>query len=244
MTAFAAVILAAGKGTRMSSDLPKVLHTINGRPLIAHIIDTVKSVPADRICVVVGYRADLVRQSCADEPVEFVMQEPQLGTGHAVLQCKPVLWDFDGTVLVLNGDVPCLRVGTIRAFIQKHKEEAASAAVLTAKMEDPTGYGRIIRDEEGSLFKIVEEKDACDRERRIDEVNTGLFCFDKKALFSALADIDQDNAQNEYYLTDVIAVMKGNGLVVKAHLIDDHMEVAGINTDSELETVRKYMMRK
>jgi UDP-N-acetylglucosamine diphosphorylase/glucosamine-1-phosphate N-acetyltransferase len=237
-----AVILAAGKGTRMSSDLPKVLHTINGRPLISHIVQTVKSIPADRICVVVGYRAELVRRACAGEPVEFVLQEPQLGTGHAVLQCEPLLCDFDGTVLVLNGDVPCLRPGTIRAFLREHHDAAASATVMTARMADPAGYGRIIRDRNGTLLKIVEEKDASDDERRMDEVNTGLFCFDKKLLFTALADINRDNAQSEYYLTDVIAIMKSKGLAVAAHLIEDRREVAGINTDSELETVRKYMM--
>jgi len=240
----AAVILAAGKGTRMSSDLPKVLHTVGGRPLISHIIETVKAVPADRICVVIGYRADLVRRTCAGEPVEFVMQEPQLGTGHAVLQCRPVLDDFEGTILVLNGDVPCLRAGTIRDFIRGHADAAASATVMTAKMSDPKGYGRIIRDGDASLLKIVEEKDATDDERRVEEVNTGLFCFDKTALFDALGDIGQDNAQKEYYLTDVIAILKKKGLDVSAHLIEDHREVAGINTDSELEAVRKFMAGK
>ena len=238
---FAAVILAAGKGTRMSSDLPKVLHTIDDKPLISHIIGTVKSAAAERICVVVGYQAELVEQSCEGEPVEFVLQEPQLGTGHAVLQCKPVLQDFEGTVLVLNGDVPCLRSGTIRTFIQAHHDANASDTVLTTVMKNPSGYGRIVRDHAASLLKIVEQKDASGEERRIDEVNTGLFCFDREALFSALADIDQDNAQNEYYLTDVIAVMKSTGLEVKAHLIEDPMEVAGINTDSELELLREYM---
>lgn len=238
---FAAVILAAGKGTRMSSDLPKVLHTINDKPLISHIIDTVNSAAAKRICVVVGYRAELVERSCEGERVEFVHQEPQLGTGHAVMQCKPALRDFEGTILVLNGDVPCLRAGTIRTFIRAHHDAGASATVLTAVMKNPAGYGRIVRDSAGSLLKIVEQKDASGEEQRIDEVNTGLFCFDKEALFSALAGIDQDNAQNEYYLTDVIAIMKNAGLDVRAHLIDDPMEVAGINTDSELETIRKYM---
>jgi UDP-N-acetylglucosamine diphosphorylase/glucosamine-1-phosphate N-acetyltransferase len=241
---FAAVILAAGKGTRMSSDLPKVLHAINDKPLISHIIDTVKSVAAERICVVVGYRAELVERACEGEPVEFVLQEPQLGTGHAVLQCQPVLRDFDGTILVLNGDVPCLRSGTIRDFIRFHHDANASATVLTTVMKDPTGYGRIIRDNAASLLKIVEQKDASDEEQRIDEVNTGLFCFNGKALFSALADIDQDNAQNEYYLTDIIAIMKNTGLEVKAHLLEDPMEVAGINTDSELEMLREYMREK
>jgi UDP-N-acetylglucosamine diphosphorylase/glucosamine-1-phosphate N-acetyltransferase len=225
----------------MSSDLPKVLHTINGRPLISHIVETVASVPADRICIVVGYRAELVRQACAGEAVDFVLQEPQLGTGHAVLQCEAVLSDFEGTVLVLNGDVPCLKSGTIRDFLRKHHDTAAAATVMTARMADPAGYGRIIRDKSGALQKIVEEKDANDDVRRIDEINTGLFCFEKSRLFAALADIDRDNAQNEYYLTDVIAIMKNKGLDVAAHLIDDHREVAGINTDSELEAVRKYM---
>jgi UDP-N-acetylglucosamine diphosphorylase/glucosamine-1-phosphate N-acetyltransferase len=228
----------------MSSDLPKVLHTINDRALISHILGTVKSIPADRICVVVGYQAGLVRQTCMDEPVEFVMQEPQLGTGHAVMQCKPALQDFDGTVLVLNGDVPCLRSDTIRTFIRMHDRAEASATVLTTTMTDPSGYGRIIRGQDASLLRIVEEKDASEDERGIGEVNTGLFCFEKNALFSALAGIDRENTQNEYYLTDVISVMKNGGLKVNAHLIENHREVAGINTDSELEMVRQYMQER
>ncbi len=241
---FAAVILAAGKGTRMSSDLPKVIHTVGGRPMISLVIDTVKEVPVDHVCVVVGYEAGMVMDVCNGMGVEFVLQEAQLGTGHAVQQCEKALMSFDGEVIVLNGDVPCLRPETIRKFIEDHRRTASSATVLTAMVNDPKGYGRIVRDNDQSLIKIVEEKDASGKERKIREINSGLFCFEKNELFSALGEIGCDNAQNEYYLTDVIAVMKGKGLKVGAYCVDDTMEVAGINTDQELEAVRRYYEAK
>lgn len=238
--ALAAVILAAGKGTRMTSDLPKVLHTVNGRPMLALVIDTVEKVPADRICVVTGYRAELVEAACRDKQVEFVLQAQQLGTGHAVMQCEKTLEDFEGTVIVLNGDVPCLQTGTIREFVAEHHRSAAAATVLTTVIDAPKGYGRIVRDEAGALLKIVEEKDASEEQRRIREINSGLFCFDKNELFDILGGVDCDNSQQEYYLTDVIALLRAKDRPVAAFCIEDQREVAGVNTDDELAEVRKF----
>ncbi len=224
----------------MTSDLPKVLHSVGGKPIVSHVIDTVKEIPADRICVVVGYKAEMVEDACKETGVEFVLQEQQFGTGHAVLQCKKALENFEGTMIVLNGDVPALRSSTIRSFIGHHQALSASATVLTAMISDPTGYGRIVRDEGRALLKIVEEKDASPEIRKIREINSGLFCFEKSELFRALGEVNRDNVQNEYYLTDVIAVMKKNGLRVGAYCVEDCGEVAGVNTDEELESMRKH----
>ena len=193
--ATAAVILAAGKGTRMRSDLPKVLHEIEGRPMVSYVIDVIKPLCGENVLVVVGYQADRAIKSLTSErgeDVKFVIQEEQLGTGHAVMQCEEALDGFNGTVIVLNGDVPGLRRETIESFMAEHASAGAAATVLSAKLEDPTGYGRIVRDEHGNLAAIVEEKDADDMTRSIREINTGLFCFDKAKLFAALKNVARD----------------------------------------------------
>lgn len=241
MTETAAIILAAGKGTRMKSDLPKVLHEINGRPMIAWVIDAIREVCGDRIYVVVGYEADQVREACRDENVHFVLQEEQLGTGHAVMQCEEALAGFAGTVMVLAGDVPCLRSETIREFSDYHHREAAAATVMSARADDPFGYGRIVRGESGAVTAIVEEKDADEATREIDEINSGLFCFDKKKLFAALKETDTNNAQKEYYLTDVIGRLRDSGDTVRAWCVEDPEEVAGVNNDRELDAVRRRL---
>ena len=236
-----AIILAAGQGTRMKSDLPKVLHKIQDRPMVLYVIDSVKRLDPEKTIVVIGYQAQSVRDACRDAEVEFVLQEEQLGTGHAVMQCAPVLERFDGTVMVLNGDVPGLRAQTLREFLGYHETEGAAGTVLTAKLGDPAGYGRIVRDSEGSLLKIVEHKDADETELKIREVNAGLFCFNKKALFDALGNTDRDNAQKEYYLTDAIEKMRRDGLKVAAYCVEDEREVSGVNTVAELESVRRFI---
>jgi bifunctional UDP-N-acetylglucosamine pyrophosphorylase/glucosamine-1-phosphate N-acetyltransferase len=232
----AAIILAAGKGTRMTSDLPKVLHTVQGRPMLSHVIDSVRAACDGGIYVVVGYKAAEVEEACGGEGVHFVLQEEQL-----VMQCQRALAGFSGTVVVLNGDVPCLRPQTIRQFSDYHHNEGAAATVLSARLKDPFGYGRIVRDGDGALVAIVEQKDADETTRRINEINSGLFCFDKGKLFSALGAVGRNNAQNEYYLTDVIAVLKNDGEVVRAFCVEDSSEVAGVNTDAELEAIRRRM---
>ena len=234
----AAIILAAGKGTRMSSDLPKVLHDVGGKPMVGHVIDALRPLTAGRIYLIVGYRAELVEEVCKDEGVHFVLQREQLGTGHAVMQAEQALGEFDGTVLVLNGDVPCIRTATIEAFVRYHQAEGAAATVMTARLEDASGYGRIIREPDGSLARIVEHKDASGGERAINEINSGLFCFDRRRLFEALEATSRDNTQGEYYLTDVIEVLKARGEPVRACCVDDAREVTGVNTDAELDAIR------
>jgi len=237
----AAVILAAGQGTRMKSDLPKVLHTIDERPMVLFVIDTVAQVNPERVIVVVGYQGDRVRAACEGAGVEFVVQEQQLGTGHAVMQAEESLSGFNGTTLVLNGDVPCLRPETLQEFVAYHRSSGAAATVMTARMEDPSGYGRIARDADGSLLRIVEHKDASPDELAIDEINSGLFCFDTQALFTALHQTNTSNAQNEYYLTDAIEMLRAQGKRVSAWCVPDNSEVAGVNTIEELDAIRSAM---
>jgi len=235
------VILAAGQGTRMKSDLPKVLHEIDGRPMVAYVVETVRRAGIARAIAVVGYQAESVKRALATAGVEFVLQREQLGTGHAVLQCAAVLGAFAGTVVVLSGDVPGLRAETLRDFISHHQDCGASATVLTARVGDPTGYGRVVRGPDGALERIVEHKDADDGVRAIDEVNSGLYCFERAPLFEALGRTDRANAQNEYYLTDVIQKMRSRGLPVGAYCVGDEREVAGVNTLEELETISRFI---
>jgi len=236
-----AVILAAGQGKRMKSDLPKVLHPIGGRPMVAHVIDAVKTLSPRRVIVVVGYMAERVEEACAQQGVEFVLQAQQLGTGHAVMQAEALLEGFDGLLLVLNGDVPGLRPATLAALVRDHGESGAAATVLTAEVDDPSGYGRIVRGPGGELERIVEHKDATAAERAIREINSGLFCFDARSLFAVLEATGRDNVQREYYLTDAIALLKNTCARVRAHLVADSREVAGVNDPRELEAVRRFI---
>jgi bifunctional UDP-N-acetylglucosamine pyrophosphorylase/glucosamine-1-phosphate N-acetyltransferase len=237
----AAVILAAGQGKRMQSDLPKVLHAVGGRPMLLHVIDAVKAAGVGPVVVVTGYQAERVEAACAGAGVEFARQHEQLGTGHAVMQTEALLLPRGGTVVVLNGDVPGLRPQTIRQFIDCHAGEAAVATVLTARLGDPTGYGRIVRNAAGCLVGIVEERDASPEQRAIDEINSGLFCFSVAELFSALKRVTRRNAQNEYYLTDVIGLFASEGKTVAAYCIEDAREVAGVNNPDELDAVRRFV---
>jgi len=239
--AIVAVILAAGQGTRMKSDLPKVLHSIDGRPMVSYVIDTVRAVGVDRVLTVIGYQAERVREAVGDPGVEFVLQAEQLGTGHAVVQCEPALNGFSGTVVVLSGDVPGLRAATLRAFIDHHRRRGAAATVMTARVADPAGYGRIVRGDDETLSRIVEHKDADPAVLAIDEINAGLYCFENAPLFQALRRTDRENAQNEYYLTDVVEELKARGLVVEAYCVEDEREVAGVNTVAELDAMRAFM---
>jgi bifunctional UDP-N-acetylglucosamine pyrophosphorylase/glucosamine-1-phosphate N-acetyltransferase len=237
----AVVILAAGQGKRMNSDLPKVLHTIAGRPLVRHVIDTVRSLSPGRVVVVTGYRAESVESACRDTGVEFVRQNVQLGTGHAVMQTAPLLESWTGTLMVLNGDVPGLKTGTLRRFLDHHRASGAAATVLTADLDDPTGYGRVVRDGSGALERIVEHRDASPAELALHEINSGLFCFEAPELFAALRRVTRGNAQNEYYLTDVIGLLRDEGRPVAAWRVDDAREVAGVNNAEELEAVRRFV---
>jgi UDP-N-acetylglucosamine diphosphorylase/glucosamine-1-phosphate N-acetyltransferase len=240
----AAIILAAGQGTRMKSDIPKVLHRVGGRFLLDYVIDAITAVEPDAVYVVVGFKAEQVTAACEGKAVAFVLQEEQLGTGHAVMQCEHELAGFEGTVIVMNGDVPGLRPHTIERFIEFHEKKAVSATVLSALFDNPAGYGRIIKDEAGALIKIVEEKDATPDEREIKEVNSGLFCFDKNELFATLKGVGRTNAQKEFYLTDVIGIMQEEKRPLAAFCVDDPMEVTGVNTLRELQNVGEYLKGK
>jgi bifunctional UDP-N-acetylglucosamine pyrophosphorylase/glucosamine-1-phosphate N-acetyltransferase len=225
----------------MKSDLPKVLHPIGERPMVDYVVDTVAAAGVGRVIVVVGYQGERVCAALERDGLEFVTQSEQLGTGHAVVQCAPALAGFDGTVVVLSGDVPGLRDTTLADFIAFHRARSATASVMTARVPNPTGYGRVVRGGEDTLLKIVEHKDASPEELTIDEINSGLYCFERGPLFDALREIDRSNAQNEYYLTDVVEKMNRGGQCVAAWCVPDEREVAGINTVEELEAVRAFM---
>jgi bifunctional UDP-N-acetylglucosamine pyrophosphorylase / glucosamine-1-phosphate N-acetyltransferase len=240
------LILAAGQGKRMRSDLPKVLHALAGRPLLAHVIDTARAV-ADalgrkaRLVVVVGHGGAQVREAFARQAdVRFVMQEPQLGTGHAVLQAASLLDDAEPT-LVLYGDVPLVQADTLLALVRVAGD---GVGVLSARVEDPTGYGRIVRDVEGRLTRIVEERDATDAERAIDEINTGILVAPTRRLKSWLTQLGNDNAQREYYLTDVIAVAAREGAPVAASVVPDAGETLGVNSQSQLAQLERRVQQR
>ncbi|MCC7008268.1 MAG: bifunctional UDP-N-acetylglucosamine diphosphorylase/glucosamine-1-phosphate N-acetyltransferase GlmU [Acidobacteria bacterium] len=236
MTDLYIVVLAAGKGTRMKSSLPKVLHPLAGRPIIEHVLRTAAALSPVETIVVIGQGADEMREALAGrhERLTFVMQSPQLGTGHAVLQAEPVLQGRRGTLLVLYGDVPLLQASTLQRLLEHHRSRGAAATVLTANLPDPFGYGRIVRDAQGRLTRIVEERDASGDQRSIREINSGIYAFDLNPLFPALHSIGADNAQGEYYLTDLVAMYHQRRLPLETLTIDDAGELRGVNTRLEL----------
>ncbi|MFD1039884.1 bifunctional UDP-N-acetylglucosamine diphosphorylase/glucosamine-1-phosphate N-acetyltransferase GlmU [Virgibacillus byunsanensis] len=235
-----AVILAAGQGTRMKSKLYKVLHPVLGRPMLQHVIDQLEIVQLDEMATVVGFGADKVIDHIGDKS-QFVLQEEQLGTGHAVIQAENVLQDKEGTTIVVCGDTPLITSETYKALFDHHEQEGAKATILTAKAPNPTGYGRVIRNEKNEVERIVEHKDASEKERQIDEINTGTYCFDNKALFAALQEVSNDNVQGEYYLPDVIEILKNKNEKVIASLTPDFEETLGVNDRVALAQAEKTM---
>ena len=238
-----AVILAAGKGTRMKSDLPKVLHELAGRSLLDHVLDPSTAAGIDRMVVVVGHKASLVEETCGRPGIEFVLQEPQLGTGHAVQMAVPSLRD-GGYCVVLAGDVPLLRTETLRRLVDGTISSGAAAVVLSCVVEDAAAYGRIIKDEQGRVQKIVEAVDASHAELAVGEYNTGVFCFQTGKLIEALANLKTDNKQGEYYLTDTVAWLVEQGNPVEAVITEDPDEVIGINTVDELVGAAALLARR
>ena len=236
------LILAAGKGTRMRSKLPKVLHKVGGKPMLQHVVDAAKKAGSAREVVVIGAGAQLVTKEISE--VEFVLQEEQLGTGHAVLSAKKNFAESEGTVLILCGDTPLLTEKLLKNFTAAHESSNCAATVLTAKMPDATGYGRIIREEDGSFKKIVEEKDATELEKKIHEVNAGVYCFDVKKLFGALEKIGNDNAQGEYYLPDALTILKDAGEKIGAYTAEYADETLGINSRIQLAAADKFFRMK
>ncbi len=235
-----AVVLAAGKGTRMRSDLPKVLHELDGRPLLDYVLDAVAAAGIRRPIVVVGHRADLVEAACAGREIRWVRQEPQLGTGHAVQVAEPLLAE-EGSTLVLNGDVPLIRPRTLADLARRAAAAGVAAAVLTCTLPDAGAYGRIVKDGRGRLLRIVEARDATAAELAIGEINSGLFCFRNVDLRWALRRLTADNEQRELYLTDTVAHLVDAGREVLAVPAAVPEEVAGVNTVAELEAARRLL---
>lgn len=243
MSQLLSVILAAGKGTRMKSQLPKVLHRVGGKAMVQHVLDAAKGAGAVRNVVVIGFGAESVATSLGNQ-AEFVVQAEQLGTGHAVMQAKELLADFDGTVMVLCGDTPLLRAELLTKLYTEHRQAQAVATVLTANMPDPTGYGRVIRNSNGQVIKIVEHKDATPEERLVTEVNTGIYCFERSALFAALAGLNCNNVQGEYYLTDVMSILASQSAKVWATAAEDFQETFGINSRAQLAEAEKILRKR
>lgn len=241
-----AIILAAGKGTRMSSDEPKVLHEVCGRPMLAYVMDACRDAGAERLLVVVGYRAERVRQAFAGQnhDVSWVVQDPQLGTGHAVMVCKDRLADADGPVLVLAGDGPLVRAETLRELLDTHARQGAACTLATSILPDAGRYGRVVRDDSGEVVGIVEYLDADEDQRRINEVNVSLYCFDAKALLDVLDRLSNDNAKGEYYLTDALALLRGDGRKLAAVPAAKPEDVLSVNTDQELQRVERIMQTR
>lgn len=237
------VILAAGMGTRMKSDVHKVLHKICGRTMVEHVLTQVSQVQPEKIITVVGHDAQDVKKTLGDR-TEYAGQPEQLGTGHAVLQTAPLLADKEGVTLVVSGDTPLLTAATLNKLLQYHTEKGAKATILTAEAPDPTGYGRIVRNDLGIVERIVEQKDASHEEAAIQEINTGVYCFDNQALFAALKQVTNDNAQGEYYLTDVIAIMRKAGGIIAAYRMKNFEESMGVNDRVALAAATKVMQQR
>lgn len=222
------VVLAAGHGKRMKSKLYKVLHPVCGKPMVGHVVDVLESIQADRIVVIVGHGAEAVREYLGDR-VEYAMQEKQLGTCHAVLQAKHLLQDAEGITIIICGDTPLVSEESLKKMIKQHQEQQVSATILTAKLSDPTGYGRIIRDSQGLVVGIREQKDCTEAESAISEVNAGTYLFDNRSLFASLEQVKNTNVQQEYYLTDVIGILREQGKTVMGYCTEDVGEAIGVN---------------
>ena len=246
-----AIILAAGKGTRMKSDKPKVVHEVLGKPMVYYSIEAAKNAGCEKVCVIVGYKAEEVERSIEStyeglglsdvmkDTVSYALQKEQLGTGHAV-KCASDFIGNEGDVVVLCGDTPLVTAHTLENAIRRHKEAGNGVTVISAMLDDPFGYGRIIKGEHG-LDKIVEQKDATEAEQAVCEVNSGMYIFKCDALFSALSQITNDNAQGEYYLPDAIGIIKAMGLPVDAVPMDDADQIRGVNTLEQLAEAEKIM---
>ncbi|MBU1026840.1 MAG: NTP transferase domain-containing protein [Candidatus Margulisbacteria bacterium] len=244
MDKLAVIILAAGKGTRMKSDLPKVFHEVLGEPMLTYVLETVKKLMPEQTYLVVGHKRDLIMDYYKDWPLKFVIQDQQLGTGHAVSQVKHDLEEFSGTILILAGDVPLLSEKTLKKLIDFHRKNKSVATDLTAVLDDAGNYGRIVRGKNSEILKIVEKKDAGPEELKIKEINTGTFCFDKDALYAALAEVKPNNAQKEYYLTDTLEILKKKNQPVFACVAEYPLETIGINTKEELVSVEKILISR
>ena len=240
-TNLAVIVLAAGLGKRMKSDLAKVLHKICDKPMIDYVLDTLSFFLSARIVVVVGHQAEEVTKLLKDRKVTVVFQRELLGTGHAITQTEEVLSGFEGDILIVCGDTPLLKRNTLEGLIQTHQQSEATITILTVTLDDPAGYGRVVIDSEGRVCKIIEDKDAGQKEKAIKLVNTGTYCFKGKKLFAALKKVSNNNKQKEFYLTDVVEILKEEGEKIVALEALDSIEVMGINTQEDLRKVEEII---
>ena len=243
MANLVAVILAAGKGTRMRSKYPKVLHKVGGKPMLQHVIDAASLAGCDEKVIIVGHEAELVEEMVGQQG-KIALQAEQLGTGHAVMQTAEALQGFTGTALILCGDTPLLEGEELKKFCEAHKASGAAATVLTAIMDDPFGYGRIVRDAQGNVQAIVEQKDATEEQKAIKEINTGIYCMECPLMFDVLATLTNDNAQGEYYLTDVLEKLNKAGQKVGGVITADSDMVMGINSRKQLSVAEGVMRQR
>jgi bifunctional UDP-N-acetylglucosamine pyrophosphorylase/glucosamine-1-phosphate N-acetyltransferase len=239
MNKLKAVILAAGKGTRMKSDLPKVVHMVNGKPMVEYAIEAAKSAGADDVCLVVGYKSEVVKASVKSE-VKYATQLEQLGTGHAV-KCAKDFIGVEGEILILFGDTPLITGETLSKLVEFHRKNKNGVTVLSAKIENPTGYGRIIRNEDETFKKSVEHKDANVEELLSKEVNSGMYVFHAKELSDALDKLTTNNSQGEYYLPDTLTIIKDNGFKVDAYVLENADEMSGVNDQEQLKEAEIVM---
>lgn len=235
------MILAAGKGTRMKSDLPKVLHEIQGKPLLRYVLDKAEGAGAKKIIVVIGHQAQMIQDRFADCGCVFVRQEPQLGTGHAVLRAKAELAGYQGMTVIMCGDVPLLKPETINNLVKEHVKIDSCLTVLTAIVPEAHGYGRIVKGDKGDIEQIVEQLDATEEEKKISEINTGIYCVNTPFLLSALEKIENNNNKQEYYLTDIVEIARRERHKAHAFTTKDYIEVMGINTPEELFLASQYI---
>ncbi|MDK6855918.1 MULTISPECIES: bifunctional UDP-N-acetylglucosamine diphosphorylase/glucosamine-1-phosphate N-acetyltransferase GlmU [unclassified Aerococcus] len=238
-----AIILAAGKGTRMKSKLYKVLHPVAGKSMVEHVVDNISQAGFDEKITVVGHGADQVKERLGDRSL-YCLQEEQLGTAHAVMQAESLLADKEGLTLVVAGDTPLIRAETFEALVDYHEAEGAKATILTAHADNPYGYGRIIRRADGSVDCSVEEKDATEEERQVQEINTGTYVFDNQWLFKMLHEVNNDNAQGEYYLPDVLELLKDRGQHIAAYQISDMSEALGVNDRLALAEANRLFFKR
>ena len=245
------LVLAAGLGTRMRSNLAKVLHKLDGRPLINHVCRTATALAPRKVYVVIGHQGEDVKTAVLEEldadHAEFVWQNEQLGTGHAVNTARAFLENEDSTLLVLSGDVPMIRAETLAALVQQHRShrgKGAACTILTVKLEDPTGYGRIVRDDAGLFDRIVEQKDASEDERKVKEINSGIYCFETRKLYKALSGVKNENSQGEYYLTDVPTLLRNEGEDIAIYRHNDSHEIEGINNRVQLADMERILCRR
>jgi len=239
----AVAILAAGKGTRMQrDDIPKVCNRIHGKTLIEYVVDQAEGIAADPVVCIIGHLRELVKDALLGRSVEFVVQDKQLGTGHAVLMAEPVLRDFEGDLIVLSGDVPRLQQTTLERLIKTHQTGNFGATVLTAIADDPSGYGRVLRTPNGLFDRVVEHKDASAEILKINEINSGIYVFDNQLLFELLPQLGNQNAQGEYYLPDIPAMIQDTGREVGIEISETFSEIQGINTVAQLRAVEAPMV--